>query len=379
MFKKEIEFIRSLYPEKEFIPLHEPCIIGKEKEYVNQAIDSTFVSSIGKYVDEFENMLCSFTKVKYSVATVNGTCALHAALIGLGLGRGDEVITQPLTFIATTNAIAYCGADPIFLDVDIQTLGLSPDALEDFLENQTVEKNAIVYNKHSGKKIAACLPVHIFGHPCRIDRIVDICDRYNIPVLEDCAESLGSTYKGNNTGTFGACSIFSFNGNKIVTSGGGGAVITNDKKMADRIRHITTTARTSDSQQFIHDEVGFNYRMPNLNAAFLCGQMENAQFFLKNKRQTAAAYKTFFQSSKLGFFTEPEHCVSNYWLNAVSCEDKKSRNTLLAQAQEAGVMVRPVWRLINKLAMYGSHQTDSLKNATWLEERIVNLPSSVRV
>ena len=380
MFEKEIKFIRSLFPQKGNIPLHEPCFLGKEKEYIIDAIDSTFVSSIGHYVNRFEEMMCSVTGARFACATVNGTSALHAALVAMGVQKGDEVITQPLTFVGTANAITYCGADPVFLDVDMDTLGLSFDALENFLNKRAILKDGKTYNKVTGKVISACLPVHIFGHPCRIDKIVEICSRHNIPVVEDCAESLGSHYKGKHTGRFGFLGVFSFNGNKIVTAGGGGVIITDNTRIARKIKHITTTAKVKDDEEFYHDDVGFNYRMPNLNEALACAQMENLHFFVEDKRELASKYKKFFNDSfsGLNFFSEPDDSVSIYWLNTLVAKNKEMRSKFLKETNEAKIMTRPLWRLMNHLEMYKNCQTDSLENASWLEKRIINIPSSVR-
>lgn len=379
MFEKEIGFIRSRYPEKDGIPLHEPCLGEREKEYVNAAMDSTFVSSVGRYVDQFESMVCAYTGARFCIAVVNGTAALHTALVSIGVKTGHEVITPPLTFVATVNAIAYCGAEPVFLDVDTDTLGLSPGALERFFKNHVVYKNRIARNKKTGRPISACLPVHLFGHPCKIDRIVDICDCYNIPVIEDGAESLGSFYRQKHTGRFGSCGIFSLNGNKIITSGGGGAVITDDEKLSIKIKHISTTARVSDASDFVHDRIGYNYRMPNLNAALACAQMERLPLFVENKRDLALKYKDAFAESELDWFPEPENAISNYWLNALVAENRERRDMFLDEAKKSGVLARPVFRLINTFRMYRHCQTDALENARRLEQKMLNIPSSVRL
>lgn len=378
-FFKIIDFIKSLYPEQSHIPLHAPQFIGNEKKYVVDAINSTFVSYIGEYVDRFENMICELTGAKYTIATVNGTCALHVALKLAGVKSGEEVITQPLSFVATANAISYCGANPIFLDVSRQTLGLDPTALEEFLKANTQVKTQACYNLATGKRIAACLPMHTFGHPCQIDAIVDICQRYKIVLIEDAAESFGSTYKGKATGTFGYFGIYSFNGNKIVTSGGGGAIVTNDKSCAKRARHIITTAKVPHLYEYVHDTNGYNYRMPNLNAALGCAQLEQLDFFIEKKRNHAEIYQNLFESLGVPFVCEPDQSRSNYWLNAVVLPDQEKRDEFLKVTNEAKIMTRPVWRLLNKLDMYKTCQTDSLSNAEWFEERIVNIPSSVCV
>ena len=378
-FEKEIRFIKDLYPGQTTIALHEPCFMGREKEYLADVIESTFVSSVGEYVNGFEKKMSEFTGLKHTCAVVNGTAALHTALAALGLGTNDEVITQPLTFIATVNAISYCGASPVFLDVERKTLGLSPQALGEFLDRHTDVRDGQLVNRQSGRIIRACLPVHIFGHSCRIDKIVEICSEYNLPVVEDCAESLGSLYLGKHTGGYGACGIFSLNGNKVVTSGGGGVIVTDDAALAENVKHISTTARVSAGYEFVHDRVGYNYRMPNLNAALACAQMENLEMFVENKRETASAYASCFKLSNLRFFSEPEGCRSNYWLNTVLAEDEQMRNRFLEESNRSGIMARPAWRLISSLPMYENCVTDSLKVAKELEKRIVNIPSSVRL
>lgn len=378
-FKKEIAFIRSLFPGQETIPLHEPKLGGREKELVAECIDSSYVSSLGEFVNQFESRISSYTGARYGVATVNGTCALHAALMAVGVGTEDEVLTQPLTFIATINAIAYCHASPVFIDVDRSTMGISPKALEDFLHRFAIKQGGTTVNRKTGRKIKACLPVHILGHPCRIDDIVQICDAYGIPVIEDSAEALGSLYRGKHAGCHGTLGIFSFNGNKIITAGGGGAVVTNDKQLAERIKHMTTTARVGHPFKFIHDMVGFNYRMPNLNAALLCGQMERLDDFVENKRDLARTYADFFSRHPMSFVMEPDHSRSNYWLNSVICQSRETRDAFLGELSENKIMARPLWELINGFDMYAGCQNDGLENARYLADRVVCLPSSVRL
>jgi len=378
-FFQIIDFIKSLYPGENPVPLHAPRFTGNEKKYVADAIDSTFVSSVGKYVDRFENMICEIIGAKYAIATVNGTCALHVALKLEGVQTDDEVITQPVSFVATANAISYCGARPIFLDVELETLGLDPTALKSFLQAHASRRENICYNKTTGKRIVACVPMHTFSHPCRIDVIADICQRYNIALIEDAAESLGSTYKDRHTGTFGLFGIYSFNGNKTVTCGGGGAIVTNDESLGKKAKHITTTAKVPHPYEYVHDMIGYNYRLPNLNAALACAQLEQLDSFIENKRELASLYKDFFESLDISFIHEPEHSCSNYWLNAVIMPDRKTREEFLKATNEAGVMTRPIWRLLNKLEMYKDCQTDAVENAKWLEERVVNIPSSVRM
>ena len=378
-FSHIIDFIKSLYPGESPVPLHAPRFSGNEKKYVADAIDSTFVSSVGKYVDRFEEMICEITGAKYAIATVNGTCALHIALKLAGVEQGDEVITQPLSFVATANAIAHCGGKPIFLDVERETLGLDPTALKNFLQVHACIRENTCYNKITGNRIAACLPMHTFGHPCRIDEIDEICNHYHIALVEDSAESLGSLYKGQHTGTFGQFGIYSFNGNKTVTCGGGGAIVTNDKALAKKAKHITTTAKLPHPYAYVHDMIGYNYRLPNLNAALACAQLEQLNTFIENKRELARLYQEFYESLDIPFIKEPEHARSNYWLNAVIMPDRKTRDEFLKATNEAGVMTRPIWRLMNKLEMYKDFQIDALENAQWLEDRVVNIPSSVRI
>jgi len=378
-FSQIIDFIKSLYPGENPVPLHAPRFIGNEKKYVSEWIESTFVSSVGKYVDRFEEMICEITGAKYAIATVNGTCALHVSLKLAGVQPDEEVITEPLSFVATANAISYCGARPIFLDVERKTLGLDPTALERYLQAHARIKEDTCYNTATGKRIMACVPMHTFSHPCRIDAIADICRRYNIALIEDAAESLGSTYKGRHTGTFGLFGIYSFNGNKTVTCGGGGAIVTNDETLAKRAKHITTTAKTPHPYEYVHDMTGYNYRMPNLNAALACAQLEQLDSFIENKRELARLYQKYFGSLDIPFIHEPEHARSNYWLNAIILPDRKRRDEFLEATNKAGVITRPIWRLLNKLEMYKDCQTDALTNAQWLEDRMANIPSSVRV
>ncbi|WP_418186793.1 LegC family aminotransferase [Aliarcobacter lanthieri] len=372
-------FIKQTFKTQEFIPLHEPRFIGNEKTYLNECIDSTFVSSVGKYVDKFEKEFASYVGAKYAIATVNGTAALHISLILANVQRDDEVITQPLTFIATCNAISYIGAKPIFIDVDLDTLGLSPDSLKNFLETNCEIIDNKCINKTTKKQIKACVPMHTFGHSCKIEEIKEICNNWNIVLVEDAAESLGSFYKTKHTGTFGKIAAFSFNGNKIITSGGGGVIVTDDEALAKRAKHITTTAKIPHPYEYVHSEMAYNYRLPNLNAALLVAQMENLDKFLANKRELSQIYKDFFSSTDIKFVEEPNNSKSNYWLQAVIFENVKQRDDFLEFSNKNGVMTRPIWRLMNELDMYKDCQKDDLKNAKYLEQRVVNIPSSVRV
>ena len=374
-----IETIRSRYGNKEFIALHEPVFLGNEKKYLNECIDSTFVSSIGKFVDLFEKRVAEYTGSRFAVATVNGTAALHIALKVAGAEEGCEVITQPLTFVATCNAISYCGAHPVFVDVERETLGMNPERLEAFLQKHVKVDNGVCINKTTGRRIAAVVPMHTFGHPCRIDEIVQICDRYGIALVEDAAESLGSFYKGRHMGRFALVSAFSFNGNKTITTGGGGMIVTDDEAVAARARHITTTAKVPHPYDYIHDEIGYNYRLPNLNAALGCAQMEQLDCILADKRETAKLYAAQFREDRrVTFVREPEHAHSNYWLNALLCENRQERDTFLQECTAEGIMARPVWRLMHRLEIYKEAQRADLSDAEWLEERLVNIPSGYR-
>ena len=372
-----VDFVRSIYKTDSFIPLHEPRFIGNEKKYLNECIDSTFVSSVGKFVDKFEEEIAKYTGAKYAVATSNGTSALHISLLIAGVESGDEVITQPLTFVATCNAIRYCRAKPIFVDVDRDTMGMSPAALKDFLKKNTIVKKQQCVNKFTGKIIKACIPMHTFGHPCRIDEIMRICKHWHITLIEDSAESLGGFYNDQHTGTFGELGVISFNGNKIITSGGGGCILTNNMELAKKAKHITTTAKEPHKWEYTHDMVGYNYRMPNLNAALIVAQLEQINGFLKSKRFLAKSYEKFFKNSDISFFSEPEKSSSNYWLNTVILNDKSQRNLFLDETNSQGIMTRPIWTLMNKLIMFKDAQCGNLKNSEWLEDRVVNIPSSV--
>ena len=377
MFENVINFIQKTYKTKKFIPLHEPKFVGNEKKYLDQCIDTTYVSSVGKFVDQFEKKIAKFTGSKYAIATCNGTSALHISLILANVDQNSEVITQPLNFVASSNAINYCGAKPIFIDVDKDTMGLSPSALKDFLYKKTTIKNNQCINNKTGKVIKACVPMHSYGHPCRIDEIKQLCKKYNLFLVEDAAESVGSLYKGKQTGTFGKIGVLSFNGNKIITAGGGGCILTNETTLAKKAKHLTTTAKLPHKWDFNHDMVGYNYRMPNLNAALLVAQLENLKKFIKNKSDLAKKYEKFFQNTNYTFFKEPKNCKSNYWLNSLILKNKKQRDNFLKKTNSNGVMTRPIWKLMNRLPMYKYAQCENLKNSKWLYDRVVNIPSSV--
>jgi len=387
-YKKIIHFIRELYNTPEgFIPLHAPVFQGNEKKYLEECIDSTFVSSVGKFVDEFELKMAEYTGSAKAIVCVNGTNALHLALMLSGVENNTEVITQSLTFIATANAISYCGAEPVFLDVDKDTLGLSPVSLRQWLTKSTHQRfnnstgKTETINTQTGKRISACVPMHTFGHPCRIDEIIAICDEFNIPVIEDAAESLGSFYIEKHTGTFGRIGVLSFNGNKILTTGGGGMLLFNDIQLANYAKHLTTQAKVPHPWEFEHDHVGYNYRMPNINAALGLAQLEQIDKFIASKRNTASAYQHFFNSiaeySGIQFNCEPEHTSSNYWLNSILLSGKKQRDEFLAYSNEQGVMTRPAWKPMHTLTMFQDCQTDPLETTKYIADCLVNIPSSV--
>ena len=376
--QETIRFIKDTYKTEEFIPLHVPHFGGNEKKYLIDTIDSTFVSSVGAYVDRFEGMMQEITNTQKAVAVVNGTAGIQIALRLVGVKTNDEVITQALTFVATANAIAYNNAHPIFLDVDLDTMGLSAKAVENFLTEFGDLRDDGCYNKRTGRKIAACVPMHTFGFPVHLDELVAVCSQWNIPIVEDAAESLGSEYKGTPTGSFGKLGVFSFNGNKIVTCGGGGAIVTNDILLGEKGKYITTTAKIPHPYEYVHDELGFNYRMPNLNAALACAQLEQLNVFLENKRNLALEYQSFFTNKGICFRTETPDTKANYWLMCVELENKRERELFLAATNDNKVMTRPIWQLMFRLPMFAGCQKDEQKNALFLEERIVNIPSSVR-
>lgn len=373
-----VSFVRDHFNTDKFIPLHEPRFRGNEKKYVTDTIDSTFVSSVGAFVDQFENMMQDITGAEKAIAVVNGSASLQVALRLAGVKKNEEVITQALTFIATANAIAYNNAIPVFIDVDLDTMGLSSKALEDFLEEFGELREDGCYNKSTGRRIAACMPMHTFGFPVHLDELMVVCDKWQIPLVEDAAESLGSFYKGKHTGTIGLISGFSFNGNKVVTSGGGGAIITNNIELGTQAKYLTTTAKRPHPYEFFHDELGYNFRMPNLNAALVCAQLESLNGFLADKRILADKYAELFKASGIKFRQETPDTKANYWLMCVELNNKAEREDFLKNTNDQGVMTRPIWNLMYRLPMYVHCQRDSQKNAEFLEERIVNIPSSAR-
>ena len=375
-FPALVAHVRALYGEG-FIPLHRPVFEGNERRYLVDCIDSNFVSSVGAKVAEFERQVAAFTGAKYAIATVNGTAALHVALQLAGVQRGDEVLSQALTFVATCNALHYAGADAVFIDVDLDTLGLSPLALRRWLSANAEVREGRAFNRTTGRRIAACVPMHTFGFPLRIAEVVAVCDEYGIPVVEDAAESLGSYVGGRHTGTFGKLATLSFNGNKTITTGGGGMIVTDDEALARRAKHITTTAKIPHPYEFVHDEVGYNYRLPNLNAALGCAQMERLPEMLAAKAEVARRYAGFFEASGVRFVQPIEGATANRWLNAIVLHDQAQRDALLEYTNAQGVMTRPIWRLMSRLDMFKHCQHDGLENSQWLEARVVNLPSSV--
>lgn len=403
-YKKTIDFIKSVYGNREFTPLSVPIFAGNEKAYLNECIDTTFVSSVGKFVDRFEEDMARYTGAKKAVVCVSGTNALHMSLMLAGVQRDDEVLTQALTFIATCNALSYIGAHPVFIDVDKSTMGLSPDAMKEWLvKNAEVRENKNVcadilshtdyvtpqypleqdtkacYNKNTGRRIKACVPMHTFGHPVRIEEIAALCEEWHIELVEDAAESIGSLYKGQHTGTFGRVGAISFNGNKTITTGGGGMLLFNEEELGKYAKHITTQAKVPHRWEFCHDHIGYNYRMPNINAALGCAQLENLDKYIASKRKVAAEYIEFFKNvDGIDFFVEPENTFSNYWLSAVVLKNKEAQLDFLQQTNDNGVMTRPIWELMNRLPMFEHCEHDGLANTIWFADRVVNIPSSVR-
>ncbi len=379
MLHKVSEIIRSRFPSEESIFLHEPRFWGNEKKYVLDTIESTFVSSVGAYVDRFEKEIAKFTDTSMATAVVNGTAAIQVALRLAGVKKEEEVLTQALTFIATSNAIIYNQASPVFIDVDRDTMGMSPKSLLAFLEEFGDLREDGCFNKLSGKRIAACLPMHTFGFMCRIDEISVLCAKWNIPMVEDAAESLGSSYKGKSAGSFGLAAAFSFNGNKIITSGGGGVIVSNDPLIAIKAKHLTTTAKTPHAWAYEHDEIGYNYRMPNLNAALICAQLEQLMILKNSKKKLYEEYESLFKGVGVQLKAIPKDTDWNYWLMSLEMEDRKERDKFLDHTNSQGIMTRPIWQLMYRLPMYKSYQRDDQQNAEYLEQRIVNIPSSARI
>lgn len=375
-----INFIKELYGNQDFVPLSVPKFIGNEKKYLDDCIDTTFVSSVGQYVDRFEKDMAAYTGAKRAVVCVSGTNALHMAMMLAGVERDDEVLTQALTFIATCNAISYIGALPVFLDVDRSTMGLSPDAVKEWLTKNAEIRNGQCYNKNTNRRVKACVPMHTFGHPVRIEDLANICAEWHIELVEDAAESIGSKYKGVHTGLFGKVGALSFNGNKTITTGGGGMLLFMDEELGAFAKHLTTQAKVPHRWEFRHDHIGYNYRMPNINAALGCAQLEHLDEFIADKRETAKAYAEYFKYVEgVEFFTEPENSFSNYWLNVVILPDHDKQLEFLQETNDNGVMTRPIWELMNRLPMFENFQHDHLTNTIWFADRVVNIPSSVKI
>ena len=374
-----VDLVRHTQQMSDAVPLHAPVFRGREREYVGQAIDSTFVSSVGPFVDCFERNLAEYTGVPSSVAVVNGTSALQAALHLVGVKPGDEVLTQSLTFVATANAIHWNHAHPVFLDVDRDTMGLSPRALQQFIDAQTEQREDGCYNQRTGRRIAACVPMHTFGFLCRMEEIVDLCLGSGIPVVEDAAEALGSFSAGRSAGTFGDIGVFSFNGNKIITAGGGGALVSRNEGLMVAAKHLTTTAKVSHPWAFHHDRQGFNFRMPNLNAALVTAQLEQLPVFLEAKKALYEEYSAHLESIGYALVPIPDTTTQwNYWLMSIELASQEERDDFLQQTNADGIMTRPVWTLMHRLPMYGACERDDQTVAEELEQRIVNIPSSVR-
>ena len=378
-YKKVTDFIHDLYGAQDFVPLAVPVFIGNEKKYLNECIDTTFVSSVGKFVDRFEEDTARYTGCKRAVVCVSGTNALHMSLMLAGVERDDEVLTQALTFVATGNALSYIGAHPVFIDVDRDTMGLSSVAVREWLAKNSEQKNGECYNKRTGRRVKACVPMHTFGHPVHLDELVEVLKEYHIELVEDAAESIGSLYKGKHTGTFGKVGALSFNGNKTITTGGGGMMLFNDEELGAYAKHITTQAKIPHRWEFRHDHIGYNYRMPNINAALGCAQLEHIEEYVASKRETAKAYDEFFKDiPEIEFFTEPQDTRSNYWLNVIILKDKEAQLNFLEYTNDNGVMTRPIWELMNRLPMFEKCENDGLKNTIYFADRVVNIPSSVR-
>ncbi len=379
MYEKTIQFIKELYGQDR-VPLAVPKFIGNEKKYLEECIDTTFVSSVGPFVDRFEKDMAEYTGAKRAVVCVSGTNALHMALMLAGVERDDEVLTQALTFIATCNALSYIGARPVFLDVDKDTMGLSPRAVREWLVNNTEQKNGQCYNKNTGRRVKACVPMHTFGTPVHLDELIDVLNEYHIEMVEDAAESIGSLYKGKHTGIFGKVGALSFNGNKTITTGGGGMLLFMDEELGAYAKHLTTQAKVPHRWEFRHDHIGYNYRMPNINAALGCAQLEHIEEYVADKRATAKAYADYFKNvDEIDFFEEPDNCRSNYWLNVVMLKDKDAQLRFLEETNDNGVMTRPIWELMTRLPMFENCEHDSLENTIWFADRVVNIPSSVRL
>jgi len=377
-----LEALRNVLPSSENYPLHEPLFCGNEKKYVQECIDTGWVSSVGKFVDRFEEDLAAYTGVKRAVAVVNGTAALHVCLILSDVQPNDEVLVPALTFIATANAVTYCGAVPHFVDSSYETLGMDPDALYGYLSAIGEMRADGCHNKKTGRRIRAALPMHTFGHPVDMDKMVAVCEKYQLALIEDAAESIGSFYKGRHTGNFGRIVAMSFNGNKTITTGGGGAVLTNDEELGRLAKHITTQAKIPHRWAYAHDRIGYNYRMPNINAALGCAQLEKLPGYVEKKRRLAEKYREALDGvSGVKFFVEPEFAKSNYWLNAILLDEDvaNERDHMLAALNDAGIGSRPIWELMYTMPMFKDCPRMDCKVAEDIGCRLINLPSSVRL
>ena len=371
--------LRQVLASEDYIPLHEPSFSGNEWKYVKECLDTGWVSSVGKYVDRFERDLEVYTGIKHAVATVNGTAALHVCLELVGVQPNDEVLLPALTFVATANTVCYCKAIPHFVDSTEETLGLCPEKLNDYLGEVTEIKSGQCINRQSKRRIKAVVAMHTFGHPVDLDPLVEVCEKYHLELIEDAAESLGSFYKGRHTGNWGKVSALSFNGNKIITTGGGGAILTNDENLARNAKHITTTAKVPHQWEYVHDQIGYNYRLPNINAALGCAQLERLPVYLKHKRELAHRYqKSFEEVGGVHFYSESKNANSNYWLNVLLLNEKfaSERDSILKISNDYGIMTRPAWGLLSKLTMFQDCPRMDLNVAESLERRLVNIPSS---
>ncbi len=364
------------------VALHEPRFAGNEWAYLKECLDSTFVSSVGKFVDRFEVDLATYTGAKHAVAVMNGTAALHIALRLAGVQPGDEVLIPALTFVATAAAVVYCGATPHFVDSEERTLGLDPQALRGYLHGITKIRDGQCVNRNTGRIIRALVPMHTFGHPVDIEGALVVARDFHLAVVEDAAESLGSTVHGRHTGTFGLLGTLSFNGNKTITTGGGGAILTNDPELARRAKHLTTTAKVPHRWEYLHDEIGYNYRLPNINAALGCAQLEQLPTFLEAKRHLFERYEAAFaEVRKARIVAEPEGCRSNYWLQTLLLDESSAgeRDAILTATNDAGLMTRPTWGLMHRLPPYRAFPRMNLPVAEALERRVINLPSSAQL
>jgi perosamine synthetase len=371
-----------LSPEHGVVPLHEPSFFGNEWAYVKECLDTGWVSSVGKFVDRFEENLAAYTGVKRAVAVVNGTAALHICLLLVDVKANDEILMPALTFIATANAVSYCGAIPHFIDSEENTLGVDPRKLAIYMEEIAEQRVDGCFNRRTGRRIRAVVPMHTFGHPVDLDPLLEVCQNFHIELVEDAAESLGSFYKGRHTGNWGRTSALSFNGNKIITTGGGGAILTNDEELAVRAKHLTTTAKIPHRWNFTHNMVGYNYRLPNLNASLGCAQLEQMTAYLASKRCLAERYMAAFKGVEgIRFVSEPKFASSNYWLNALVLDEESAekRDVLLEITNNAGIMTRPAWTPMHRLPMYADCPRMDLAIAESLERRLINIPSSANL